>query len=417
MNEYIIVSIFIFTYIIISIRRLGVIRVERPAIALFGGLLMILIGAISVDEAIKSIDINTISLLLGMMIIVCSLEISGFFNWAAVCVTKFARTQRDLLILVVCLTAVLSALFLNDAVVLMLTPIVVKVAKKFEIDPTPYLVGEAIASNIGSVATPIGNPQNAYIASISGIPFVEFIIYLLPIAVISLIVELLVLLVVFRKELRKPLKNIERNFSIKEEYHREITNKGLFKLSIVIFSLVFAGFVFSDTFLPISVIAIAGGAAMLVLSPVICKVDIKETLNRVDWGILLFFSGLFILLASVEKTFLVDILKKFFIQNPTILNLSLATTLISNLISNVPAVILLAPINTLMDQKAFYITLSATSTLAGNATLFGAAANIIVAECALKHGVELRFKKFLVAGLPITILTIGISIVYLEYLF
>ncbi|MGB9636308.1 MAG: SLC13 family permease, partial [Thermoplasmata archaeon] len=189
---YLIIGIFIITYVFISLRRVSKVKIERPAIALLGGIAMIFAGAISTSDALSAVDLNTIALLLGMMLIVSALELSGFFNFAAVRVSRFAKTQFQLLVFLVVLTALLSALFLNDAVVLMLTPVVLKVTKILKVDPVPYLVGEAMASNIGSMATPIGNPQNAYIAMKSSIPFVSFVVYLLPLTILCVLLEIVV---------------------------------------------------------------------------------------------------------------------------------------------------------------------------------------------------------------------------------
>lgn len=433
-NEYLIIGIFILTYLFLSLRRVSRIKIERPAIALFGGIAMVFVGAISAEEAMSAIDLHTIALLLGMMLIVSALEISGFFNWAAVRVTRFANTQFQLLVFIVVLTALLSALFLNDAVVLMLTPIVLKVAKTLKVDPVPYLVGEALASNIGSVATPIGNPQNAYIAMRSGIHFAKFVLYLLPITILSLIIEILVLVLVFRKELSKPIAKVkvvelekipkmrvEKAFHmisvVKLLYGSEIKNRRLLLFSLGVFCCVFVGFLVSNAAFPISIIAIAGGALLFAFVQPLCKVDSKAVLKGVDWGILIFFAGLFILLRSVENTILMGSIEAYFIQHPDLFNLSFVTVVLSNLISNVPAVMLLAPASHVLPGDQFYFTLAAISTLAGNATLLGAAANIIVAETALSNGFELKFKEFLKAGLPTTLATVIVATIYLWLIF
>jgi len=431
--EYLTIGIFILTYLFISVRRVSKVRIERPAIALFGGIAMIFVGALSAQEALNAIDLHTIALLLGMMLIVSALEISGFFNYVAIQVSRFAKTQFQLLAFIVCLTALLSALFLNDAVVLMLTPVVLKVARTLRVDPVPYLVGEAMASNIGSVATPIGNPQNAYIALRSGIPFSQFVLFLLPITLLSILVEIFVLKIVFSKELATKITRvkaldvvkihaIEREKALhiisflKLMHASEIKNRKLLLFALAVFACVFAGFLLSSTAFPISIIAIAGGALIFVLAQPLCNVEAKELLKGVDWSILIFFAGLFMLLRAVENTLLMAAIESYFTQNPSIFNLSLVTLLLSNLISNVPAVMLLAPASHAMAQTQFYLTLAAISTLAGNATLLGAAANIIVAESALKYGFELKFMKFLIAGLPTTLITVLLATLYLIFL-
>jgi len=433
--EYIIIGIFLVTYIFISLRRVSKIKIERPAIALLGGIAMIVAGGLTASEALNAIDLHTIALLLGMMLIVGALEISGFFNYVTVRMVRFAKSQSQLLAFTVLLTAILSALFLNDAVVLLLTPIIVKVTRTLRVDPVPYLVGEAMASNIGSVATPIGNPQNAYIAMKSGIPFSHFVLFLLPVTIISLVIEIVVLKIVFRKELSKRIVQIRSyehekipEFHIKKAFHiismmkilyaGEIKNRRLLAFTLVVFGCVFIGFLLSNANFPISIIAIAGGAIVFAIAQPLCRVSSKDILKNVDWGILIFFAGLFMLLRGVENTVLIKYIEDYFRANPTLFNLSFVTAVISNLISNVPAVMLLTPVSGIISNPyAFYLTLAAISTLAGNATLLGAAANIIVAEVALAWGAELKFKKFLIAGLPVTVITILVATVYLILLF
>jgi Na+/H+ antiporter NhaD/arsenite permease-like protein len=174
--------VFLFTYALISVRRVRSVSIDRPAAALFGALLMVLLGVVTADQVLEAIDLDIIGLLLGMMIIVSCLEITGLFDRVAVLLVDRCADRFTLLWLSMGATALLSALILNDTVVLMFTPILIKVCRAIDANPVPYLVGEALAANIGSVATGVGNPQNAYILIQSGISFSDFALALAPLA-------------------------------------------------------------------------------------------------------------------------------------------------------------------------------------------------------------------------------------------
>lgn len=421
--------IFIPTYVLISVRNLKFVVLERYAVVLFGAALMILLGVVSATDALGAVDLNTIALLLGMMLIVVGLELCGFFDWIAIQIVKRSQTRFKLLAIEMTVTAVLSALILNDTVVLLFTPIVVKTCIAIKANPVPYLVGEACAANIGSVATPVGNPQNAYIAVQSGISFNTFFTGLAPIALISLIIAVAIIYLVFRKDFTDG--SSEMRFGLKngkaidcEEALNKLCSKKVDKavyMVLAILAFVFIGFIFSDKIgLPLALIAFIGGASVLFLLPLIKKEATAGTMVRkVDWTLLLFFIGLFVLLKGVSVSGLLDDMMNAF-QNVTgdgmddIAGLSLFTALLSNLISNVPAVMLLTPFVSDISSTNLWLALASSSTLAGNATILGAAANVIVVEKASAEGVEVSLKDFIKAGLPITFITLFVSMLILS---
>jgi Na+/H+ antiporter NhaD/arsenite permease-like protein len=421
--------IFVPTYVLISVRNLKFVVLERYAVVLFGAAMMILLGVVSATDALDAIDLNTIALLLGMMLIVVGLELCGFFDWVAVQIVKRSQTRFKLLAIEMTVTAVLSALILNDTVVLLFTPIVVKTCVAIKSNPVPYLVGEACAANIGSVATPVGNPQNAYIAVQSGISFNTFFTGLAPIALISLVIAIAIIYLVFGKDFTDG--GSDRRFGLKngkaidcEEALKKLCNKKVDRavyLVLAVLALVFIGFVLSDDLgLPLALIAFIGGASVLFLLPLMKKDATAGTMVRkVDWTLLLFFIGLFVVLKGVSVSGLLDDMMNAF-QNATgdgmddIAGLSLFAALLSNLISNVPAVMLLAPFVSNISSTNLWLALASSSTLAGNATILGAAANVIVVEKASAEGVEISLKDFVKAGLPITFITLFISILILS---
>jgi Na+/H+ antiporter NhaD/arsenite permease-like protein len=425
--------IFLVTYVLISVRRFGKLNLERPAVALFGAALMVLFGVVAADQAFASIQLDILGLLLGMMIIVVSLELCGFFTWVSVKMIRASKNQFQFLILVMLVTALLSALILNDTVVLLFTPIVIKACRLIKANPVPFLVAEAIAANIGSVATPVGNPQNAFIATQSHITFAEFTTKLLPVTVLCLAVAMVLVWLVFRNDLRdgcekkdrywlcERSKPIDAEMAVRgialEPVHRSVF------LVLGALVLVFVGFVLSPYInLPLAMVAFIGGAFVLMLLPFFNRsVQPVEVLRKVDWTLLLFFVGLFIVLKGVETSgLLAEMMNTFQASSgsglTSIPGLTGFCAILSNLISNVPAVMLLSPLVASVGSNNLWLTLVTSSTLAGNATILGAAANVIVIETGNKMGVEVSLWQFMKAGLPITIITLLLSVIMLGML-
>ncbi len=410
--------VLLLTYALISIRRVKSVSIDRPAAALFGALLMIVMGVLPVDEVLGSIDLNIIALLLGMMIIVSCLEITGLFDRMSYLLVSRCGDRFAFLWVSMGITALLSALILNDTVVLMLTPIIVKVCRSIDANPVPFLVGEALAANIGSVATGVGNPQNAYILIQSGVTFTDFALALAPLALISLLVAVGVVALVFRKEI------FEGGVGAPRRIDRAFIQRGVprnrleipFFLVMAVLLVVFVGFLISPWLnAPVSLIAFLGGCFLLLALPLI-KRDTGTTiiLKGVDWTLLLFFVGLFILLRGVETSGLMSLLLQSLEGlGAGVAGLSVISALLSNLISNVPAVMLLSP-TIPAGSDTLWLALASSSTLAGNATILGAAANIIVVEKGLGMGVEVRLWDFVKAGLPVTLITLLMSILFLS---
>lgn len=398
--------IFIITYALISLRRMRGSKITRPTSALLGASLMIIFGIVTIQEAIESIDISIIFLLIGMMIIVSIFQISGFFNWISAKLIKFSKKSSKLFIIISFLTAFLSALFLNDAVVLFFTPIILKISKDTNINPEPFLLTEIFSANIGSVATEIGNPQNAYIAIESHIPFFYYSSYLLPISVVSLLISISIIYMFYRKELNKEIKIN----SFEERIEHPLL---LYGGTVTMISILISFFFVQD----IAFVPFIGAAILLFITPILSNVDPRKIIKDVDWGIILFFVGLFIVLEGVNVSgILSDMIKLFNDYNmPLSSPLWYVTfvTVLSNLVSNVPAVMLLSPIT---HGTRFWLSLAMSSTLAGNATIIGAAANIIVLEIANVYGIEIDWLRFSRVGIPVTVLTITLGTLILFFL-
>ncbi|MCX6653133.1 MAG: SLC13 family permease [Methanomassiliicoccales archaeon] len=430
--------VFVATYVLISIRRFRWFNIERPTVAMLGAALMILLGVVTPEQALGAIDLNILALLLGMMLLVASLELCGFFSWVSLRIISISKNQFQFLILIMVSTAVLSALILNDTVVLLFTPIVIRSCRLIKANPIPFLVAEAISANIGSVATEVGNPQNAYIATQSGIPFVEFSLKLIPVTAICLIVAIVLIWFAFRRDLmtktdvpagphpngRWTILRNEISTPIDcDAASSQVEFKGMDRTVYLVLAavvLVFLGFVISPQIhIPLSLVAFMGGAMVLFALPLVNrKVTAKKILGGVDWTLLLFFVGLFVVLKGVDVSGLMsEMVKAFELTGAgltSIAGLSSFCAILSNLISNVPAVMLLSPLVAGQGSDTLWLALATSSTLAGNATILGAAANVIVAETGERMGVEISFRQFVKAGLPITLVTLFISVLLLQ---
>jgi Na+/H+ antiporter NhaD/arsenite permease-like protein len=397
--------IFVATYVLISFRRLGRFSIDRPSVALLGGALMLLCGVLTPAQALDAINLDVILLLVGMMLLVSGLEVCGFFDLVSTRIAERAKSQVSLLAGLMVATAFLSALVLNDAIALLMTPIVVRSAKTLQVKPVPYLVALALAANIGSVATEIGNPQNAFIAIASGIPFLTFTAVLVPVTLACLAAGIGLVWAVFRKDLATPLHRADHLPPV----HLERT--GLAVTLGVVFGVVAAFFLSTPMWLPL--IAIVGGSLVLFLLPFLTKATPRTLMAKVDWSIVLFFIGLFVLLGGVEVSGLSDGIQAGFTalfggNSGGLVWLTGLSAILSNLISNVPAVLLLAQVIP-AGSNQLWLALASSSTLAGNATILGAACNVIVVQLAARDGVDVSMKAFVKAGMPVTIVTLVLS--------
>lgn len=409
-SEYALVAatvIFVATYVLISFRNLGRFPLDRPAVALLGGALMLVAGILTPAQALASINLDVILLLVGMMILVSGLDVCGFFDLVSTRIAARARNQTSFLAGLMVAAAFLSALVLNDAIALLMTPIVVRSARTLRVRPVPYLVALAVAANIGSVATEIGNPQNAYIAITSGIPFVSFTAVLLPVMLVCLAVSIGLVWFAFRKDLSAPIVRTADLPPIR------LQRNGLAVTLGIGLAVVAAFFLSTPPWLPL--IAIAGGAFVLFFLPFVSTASARVLVGKVDWSIVLFFVGLFVLLGGVQVSGLSGGIQSGFTdafggQSGGLAWLTGLSALLSNLISNVPAVLLLAQVvQGAGGSHLLWLALASSSTLAGNATILGAACNVIVVQIASREGIEVSMKDFVKAGVPVTLVTLAIS--------
>jgi Na+/H+ antiporter NhaD/arsenite permease-like protein len=386
----------------IAVGSLPPFNMNRATIALGGTVLLLVLGVIPLQQAFSAIDAGTLTLLFAMMILIGHLRLGGFFELVGGVLAKMSRTPKLLLLLVLFSTAILSSLFINDTVVLMLTPLVTEITLAAGLDPIPFLIALAVSANIGSMTTPLGNPQNILIANASGLGFQEFLSRLWLPATGSLAAAFLIILLFFRKSLRpKPL-----NWRPTKKAH---VYKPLLWKCLVSFLVMAAGIAFH---LGLTLSALAGSALLLFTR----RIKPQKVFKLVDWNLLVFFASLFVIIRALESTAGFQTVLSWGkpIIETNIPLLSGLSAALSNLISNVPAVMVLKSlIPTFPHPDQAWLVLAAATTLAGNLTLFGSVANLIVAESAKHYGIHLKFRVYLLVGVPLAVISLVLTTLWL----
>jgi Na+/H+ antiporter NhaD/arsenite permease-like protein len=411
--------LFALTYLGLAFGRVPGLHIDRSGIALVGATLMLITGMVSFRQAIgpESIDYETLALLFGMMVVVAYLRLSRLLERIVHLVLDRIRSPWGLLALVVTLSGILSAFLINDVVCLALTPLVLRLARRLRFDPVPHLLAVATAANIGSSGTITGNPQNIFIGSHSHIPYFRFATRLLPVALLGLVLNFLVIVVVYRHRLRVENRRETTSVTVQpgerrdRQMHRQTLRQLQWKSGIVTMAAVLLFF----TGLPLPLIAL-GAASILLLG----RVKPAHVYREIDWSLLVMFTGLFI----VVHAFQLHVVSRWGIENwhwllqRPVAFLSPVSVILSNLVSNVPAVLLLEPLVHAMPgsgQETAWLTLAMSSTLAGNLTLLGSIANLIVVESARRDGMEISFWEYCKVGIPLTIITLAVGVSWLKY--
>ncbi|HLJ46855.1 MAG TPA: anion transporter [Bryobacteraceae bacterium] len=386
--------IFVLTYIVLAIGRFPGFRIDRTGAAIIGASLMVGTNVLTLDEAYRAINLDTIILLFGMMIVVANLQLSGFFALVSERVVEHAHRPVLLLTSIVFVAGFFSAFFVNDTMCLVLTPLVLEITSALRRNAVPYLLAIAMGANIGSTATITGNPQNMLIGSYSRIDYRVFAAELAPVAIAGLLVTVAILYFTYRREFTGGVKVELSRRPVR--VNRVLMWKSIFTaLGMII--LFFVGW-------PVPKVAIVAGALLLITR----RIKPERIYMRIDWSLLVMFAGLFIVIAGLEKTPLEHDLEgftaSFHLDNVFIL--SGISAVLSNLVSNVPAVLVFKPFMThLANPVRAWLTLAMSSTLAGNLTVVGSVANLIVIQQA-RRDVEIGFWEYFRAGAPLAIVTI-----------
>lgn len=395
-------TIFAVTYLLIAARRFSLLHIGRPAGALVGAVAMVLFGVLSVEAAYDAVDLQTLVLLFGMMVLSGYLREAGFFTALARLTLRRARNPRVLLGAVVWVSGISSAFLVNDTVCLMMTPLVGALTVAVGLEPLPFFIALATSANIGSVATLAGNPQNMLIGTASGIPYREFARVMGPAAILGLALNHALLLRVYGKRLDAAVPASED--ALGSRVRLPMMTRALVALGAVVVAWL-AGADLS--------FAAASGAALVILLERISPARIFE---KLDWSLLLFFGALFVVVGGVEATGAVEALRRFVPSGEGLAGLagfSLLSVVGSNLFSNVPFVLVAGKwVQGLPDPRLHWYLLALTSTFAGNLTLVGSMANLIVAELARGYH-AIGFRQYFRYGLWITTGTTALGVLYL----
>jgi Na+/H+ antiporter NhaD/arsenite permease-like protein len=395
-------AIFLASYLVFALGKFPGLKVDRPGAAIIGAVLMFAARIVRPEEGLRFIDFPTVVLLFSMMLIVGNLHLVGFFEWNAELVLRRLKPAQ-LLPAVIFTCGFLSAFFVNDIVCLVMVPFVLSVTRRMRLNPLPYLLAVATASNIGSVATITGNPQNMLIGSFSGIRYRDFLGHLAPVAFIGLFLDWAVLHWIHMRSVA-PTTVPEQAIPLPQLELSRLTKPA------VVVTIVVAGFFLGA---PPAMMAALGAAMMLVTR----TIDPRKLYQEVDWGLLVFFVGLFLIVGGAEQVGLVGRLLQL-AEHWNLQRLGAFTvvvSLLSNIVSNVPAVMLAKSlVPGFADPHNAWLILAMASTLAGNLTITGSVANIIVVESA-KPDVEIGLRDYFRVGLPVTLTTLLVGWAWLAW--
>jgi Na+/H+ antiporter NhaD/arsenite permease-like protein len=399
------VAVFALTYVVLGAGEIPYLRIDRTGAALAGAVAMVVFGVLDERQAAQAVDYHTLALLLGMMIVVANLRLSGAFARFARAMLERAQSGYGMLAMTVAVSGVLAAFFINDVVCLALTPLLIDAAEMVEADPAPLLLALATASNIGSAATITGNPQNMIVAGYAHLGYTPFALSLAPSAIIGLVFDFAVIAFVYRRSLGRAHRRAGTGPLVLQREIRPLMIKSAL-VALAAVALFAAGY-------PTHLVAMAAGVVLLFTR----RVAPAEVYALIDWTMLAMFAGLFIVVAGFQTTGLQDSIIRAAgvgrLASPAILTAVVAA--LSNLVSNVPAVLLVRPIYPLLGAtRQVALLIASASTMAGNLTVVGSIANLIVIEQARARGVRIGFFDYLAVGLPIAILTLAINCVILS---
>ncbi|MFD2371812.1 SLC13 family permease [Brevibacillus sp. GCM10020057] len=416
------IGIFLVTYAFIISEKL-----HRTIVAMSGGILMVLFGIVTQEQALHHIDFNTLGLLIGMMILVTITAQTGIFKYVAIRAAKAAKGKPiRILVYLSIITAVASAFLDNVTTVLLIVPVTFSIARQLQLNPIPFLISEIISSNAGGTATLIGDPPNIMIGSaVPELDFMAFLLNLTPVIIIIMAVTILCFVFIYRKHL---VTSPELSAKIMELNERdEITDVVLLKKSLTVMALTIIGFMLHGALhLETATIALTGAFLLLLLTG---EHYLEDAISKVEWNSIFFFIGLFVLVSGLVETGTIAKLAAEAIKLTggeslhTSLLILWLSAIASAFVDNIPFVATMIPM--IKEMGALGITnleplwwsLALGACLGGNGTLIGASANVIVAGLAAKEGYNISFTGFLKLAFPLMTLSIVIShlYVYLRY--
>jgi Na+/H+ antiporter NhaD/arsenite permease-like protein len=395
--------IFILTYLVMGLGEIPWLRIDRTGAAIAGAVAMVISGSLNEAEAARAIDYRTLVLLFGMMIVVANLRLSGAFALLTRAMLSRARTGFAMLAVTIAASGILAAFFINDIVCLALTPLLIDAAEIAGINPLPLLLGLATASNIGSAATITGNPQNMIVAGFAHLSYSDFAIHLAPVAIVGLIVDFAIIAFFYRDSLGAS-RPTSYSMPTRRPRRAHFIPALMIKSSLVasgVLVLFMAGY-------QTELVAIGAGVLLLFTR----RIKPARVYRQIDWPMLAMFAGLFVVVGGIESTgFQAEALKVMGVQrlaHPV--TLTTVVAVLSNLVSNVPAVMLFKPLYPVLGGgRPVALLIASSSTYAGNLTVLGSIANLIVIEQARRRKIEVSFFDYLRVGVPITLLTLAIN--------
>ena len=421
-------AILVISYIILFTEKLN-----RAVVALLGATIMIFAGVLTQETALAGIDFNTLALLIGMMTIVGIAEKSGMFQFVAVWSAKKVKASpRGLMVVLAVVTAVFSALLDNVTTVLLVAPVTFQITRKLKINPYPYLILEIFASNIGGTATLIGDPPNILIGSALGLSFMDFVYELTPIVAITMFVLILAFDLIWGRNMITSEKNKKAVMSISAIDC--ITDWSLLRKSLFVLLAVIGGFMAAEHLhIANGTIAIFGAAILLLLYTWGNSHDdrdhkIEEAFGLVDWTTIFFFAGLFAIVYGLEEAGVLSLLGNKFVEitdgsiEKAAMLVVWISAFVSTAIDNIPFVATMIPMIKSMEPSMggreammpVWWALSLGACFGGNGSLIAASANVIVAGMAQREGHPIHFMKFLIWSIPVMLISVGISAVYLH---
>lgn len=407
-------------------------KLNRAVVALLGASVMIFAGILTQKTAIEGIDFNTISLLIGMMVIVNITEKSGLFQFVAIWGAKKVKAHPlGIMVVLTFVTALFSAFLDNVTTVLLIVPVTFQITRKLEINPFPYLILEIFASNIGGTATLIGDPPNILIGSALKLSFLDFAYNLTPAVIIVLLVLIGTFVLIWHKSLITTERNRVAVLNINEK--DSITNPRLLVKSLIVLLMVIIGFIAAEHIgIANGVIALFGAALLLGLYTAGNNnherdENTENMLSLVDWTTIFFFCGLFVIVHGLEVTGVLQILGQWFIEltegsiKKSVFLILGSSAVLSSAIDNIPFVATMIPMLKTMEpamggreaMMPVWWALSLGACFGGNGTLIGASANVIVAGLAQREGHPLSFLRFLIWSIPVMLFSVFIAGIYL----
>lgn len=386
--------------VIFTLGKSPIFRVDRAGAAIIGAVATVGTGVLSFQQAAEAVDYRTLIILFSMMIVVANLKIAGFFELMGNAVCQQVNSKKQLLFAIIMASGIMSALAINDIICLLFTPVVLLICRKTHCNPLPHLLGVAMASNIGSAATLLGNPQNILVGSLSQLSFSSYFLTASPVALLGLLLAYTAIAYCYRNEL-------EGSYSVGPLTHANVHMYLIVKTLLVLLLVLAAYMLGFDLALSASL-----GAALLLITR---RVKPNKIYTSVDFNLLIIFIGLFIIVAGVEHSGLMNLVLDHLLSTEiTHMGLFASLTLIvSNIVSNVPAVLLLKFFIPSTNPEYWWKALALFSTLAGNLTITGSIANLIVVEIAKGEHVHITAKDYFKVGFPLTLLTTAIGIVWL----